>query len=257
MIAVFKRELISYFKSPVGYVVLAFFFFISGFMFVNQFSSGSINMASEIINLRSFFVIIVPVMTMGLFADDRKRGTDVLYYTSPVGLLNVVLGKFLAAFFLQFILFINVFVHMILTAACKGVIDSGTWGTVIVYFFLAALFISIGIFASSITDSQIVAAIVTFVGILLIQLISVFSTMVSKLFAAILMSSLFRMESEKAGVICSRIESAIRWFDPFSKTNDFSYGIFKVSSLLYCLSFAAFFIFLTYRKLEKKRWAKG
>ena len=77
MFAVYKREMNSYFKSPVGYVVLAFFFFISGFMFVNQFGNGEINIASEISNLRSFFVIIVPVMTMGLFAEDKRRSYSV------------------------------------------------------------------------------------------------------------------------------------------------------------------------------------
>lgn len=257
MFAVYKREMNSYFKSPVGYVVLAFFFFISGFMFVNQFGNGEINIASEISNLRSFFVIIVPVMTMGLFAEDKRRGTDILYYTSPVGLLNIVIGKFLAAMTLQAILFINVFVHMVLTAACNGVIDAGTWGAVIVYFFFAALLISIGIFASSITDSQIVAAIISFVSILLIQLISTFSNMVSKFLGAVLVSSVLKTDNEKASRICSKVASCIRWFDPFTKTNSFSYGIFSVAPLIFCLSFAALFLFLTYRKLEKKRWAKG
>ena len=84
MLAVYKRELASYFRSPVGYIALALFSFISGLMFINQYSNGSVNLSTEIMSLSSFFVVIIPVITMGLFSEDRKRGTEVLFYTNPV-----------------------------------------------------------------------------------------------------------------------------------------------------------------------------
>jgi len=256
MFAVYKRELASYFRSPVGYIALALFAFLSGFMFINQYSDGAVNISSEIISLRSFFVVIVPVITMGLFAEDRKRGTEVLFYTSPVSLFDVVAGKFLAALTLIGILFINVFIHMIITAASGGVVNVGTWGSVLVYFFLAALFVSVGVFASALTDTQIIAAIISFVMILLIQLITTISSLASSAFASLLSSSLFGFDSEKVNSVCDNIASAISWLDPFTKTQDFRYGVFSVAPLVYCLSMALVFLFLTYRILEKKRWSQ-
>ncbi len=116
MFAVYKREFFSYFRSPVGYIALALFSFLSGLLFINQFGSGAVSISSEIISLRSFFVVIIPVITMGLFAEDKKRGTEILFYTNPLSLFDVVLGKFLAALSLLGVMLLNVIVHMIITA---------------------------------------------------------------------------------------------------------------------------------------------
>jgi len=256
MLAVYKRELASYFRSPVGYVALALFGFLSGFLFINQYSGGSVNISSEIMSLASFFVIIVPVITMGLFAEDKKRGTEVLFYTSPVSIFDVVLGKFLAALTLIAILFSNVFVHMIITACSGGVVNVGTWGSVLVYFFLAVFFISIGIFASALTDTQIIAAIISFVIILCIQLLSTISSLASSAIASLLSASLFSLDSEKVNSACENVANAISWLDPVAKTNDFRYGVFSIAPLVYSASMALVFLFLTYRILEKKRWSQ-
>ncbi len=256
MSAVYKRELASYFRSPVGYVALALYGFLSGFFFINQYSGGNVNVSNEIMSLASFFVIIVPVITMGLFAEDKKRGTEVLFYTSPVSMFDVVLGKFFAALTLVAILFINVLVHMVITACSGGVVNVGTWGSVLVYFFLATLFISIGIFASALTDTQIIAAIISFVIILCVQLLSTISSLASSAVASLLSATMFNLNPEKVNAACDNVANAISWLDPFSKTNDFRYGVFSISPLVYCASMALVFLFLTYRILEKKRWSQ-
>ncbi|MBR1797195.1 MAG: ABC transporter permease subunit [Clostridiales bacterium] len=257
MLAVYKRELASYFRSPVGYIALALFSFLSGFLFINQYSNGSVNISTEIMSLCSFFVVIIPVITMGLFSEDKKRGTEVLFYTNPLSLFDVVMGKFLAAMTLIAILFINVFLHMIITAASGGVVNIGSWGSVIVYFCLAILFTSIGILASALTDTQIISAIISFVIILVIQLLQTISTIASSALSSLLSSSLFALDPEKVNSVCSNIAAAINWLSPFSKTQDFRYGVFSVSPLVFCLSMALVFLFLTYRILEKKRWSQN
>ena len=141
MYAIFKREFLSYFRSPVGYVSIAIFSFLAGFIFFTQFSNGSVDIGSEVISLRSFFVIIIPIITMGLLAEDKKRGTDILYYTTPVSLFSVVLGKVLAAFALFAVMFINVIIHIIVTVASGGTFGVGAVGTVIVFFFMVNVFI--------------------------------------------------------------------------------------------------------------------
>ena len=117
MSAVFRREFLSYFRSPVGYVAIAIFSFLSGFIFYSMFSQGVANIGSEVISLRSFFVIIVPIITMGLLAEDKKRGTEILYYTTPINLFSVVVGKILAAFALYAVMFLNVIIHAIVAVS--------------------------------------------------------------------------------------------------------------------------------------------
>ena len=112
---------------------------------------------------------------MASFAEDKKRGTEVLYYTTPVDLFSVVAGKFLAAMALLGVMFINVIVHMIVTRANGGIVDVGAWGSVIVFFFMATMFVSIGLLSSSLNDNQIVSAIVSFIIILIFQMLSTIS----------------------------------------------------------------------------------
>ena len=254
MLAIFKREFLSYFRTPVGYVALAIFTFISGFNFYTLFSYGYISISDEINSLRSLFIIIVPIITMGMFAEDRKRGTEVLYFTSPVNLFSVILGKFLSAMLLCFVMFINVFIHMIVVYACGGRIGIGVWGSVLVFFFMGALFISIGLFASVISDNQIISAIVCFLIILLNNLMSVIGEYMGISVSTVM--SYMGMDVTARDNAKSAVTKAISWFDPFVKTNEFRNGVFSASALVFCLSFAIFFLYLSFRILEKKRWSQ-
>lgn len=256
MTAVFKREFLSYFRSPVGYVALALFSFLSGFQFINMISKGYISISSEIVSLSSFFIVIIPIITMGLLSEDKKRGTEILFYTTPVNLFDVVFGKFLAALSLFAIMFINVIIHMIITVCCKGKIDVGVFGATLVFFFVAALYIAIGLFASSITDSQIISAIVCFVILLVISILNTISQYVQTGVNAFLSETFLKFDPAKSQKAAESVGNAIIWLNPLDKTQDFRYGIFSVFPLIFCLSFALVFIYLTFRKLDKKRWAQ-
>ena len=253
MTAIFKREFLSYFRSPVGYVAIALFSFLSGFVFYSQFATGAVDIASEVISLRSFFFVIVPIITMGLLSEDKKRGTDVLYYTTPINLFNVVIGKVLAAFALYAIMFINVIIHIIVTGNCGGVFSVGAVGTIIVFFFMAFMFISIGLFASAITDNQIISAIVAFIIILVTQLLGTIGDYLGSSFTSMFSG----INTSFANNVGNAISSAINWLDPFLKTQDFRLGIFSVSSLVFLVSVGILFLYLTFRVLDKKRWSQA
>ena len=256
MFAIFKREFLQYFKSPVGYVAFALFAFLSGFIFVQNFSTGSVNMSSEIISLRNFFVVLVPIVTMGLLAEDKKRGTDIIYYTSPISMTSVVIGKFLAAMCLFAVMYLNVIIHMFVTIAFGGHVDSGAAGSTIVFIVMAALFVSMGLFASSITENQIVSAIVSFILIMAVQLLPTIGTFVSTAVVSV-MGVFSNPSAETSANVSSNITTAFEWLDPFARTEHYRYGIFSIVPLFFCLSFAAFFLFLSYRVLEKKRWSQS
>ena len=255
MSAVFRREFLSYFRSPVGYVAIAIFSFLSGFIFYSMFSQGVANIGSEVISLRSFFVIIVPIITMGLLAEDKKRGTEILYYTTPINLFSVVVGKLLAAFALYAVMFLNVIIHAIVAVSFGGTLGVGSVGSIIVFFFMAFMFISMGTFASAITDNQIVSAIVAFVIILITQVLSTFAEYIGSAFKSIALS--IKISSDAAAKIGHNIDSFISWFDPFAKTTDFRIGIFSVSALVFLVSIGILFMYLTYRVLDKKRWSQA
>ncbi|SMC34196.1 ABC-2 type transport system permease protein [Oscillospiraceae bacterium] len=254
MFAVFKREFFSYFKSPVGYIALALFAFISGYQYINMFAYAQANIASEIISMISFFVVFVPIITMGLLSEDKKRGTEILYYTNPVSLFDVVLGKFLAALALFGIMFVNIIIHIIITKSSKGSVGIGVLGASVVFFFVAALYIAIGLFTSSLTDSQIISAILSFVFLLIFQMLATLSTFISNG-----ITSLMTNESSDATSIAAvgeKIANAVKWLDPLAKTQEFRYGVFSVFPLVYCVSLALVFLYLTFRVLEKKRWSQ-
>ncbi len=253
MTAIFKREFLSYFRSPVGYVAIALFSFLSGFVFYSQFATGTVDIAGEVITLRSFFFVIVPIITMGLLSEDKKRGTDVLYYTTPVNLFNVVVGKVLAAFLLYVIMFVNVIIHIIVTVSCGGVFGVGAVGTIVVFFFMAFMFISIGLFASAITDNQIISAIVAFIIILVTQIMGTIGDYLGSAFTAMFSG----INSNFAVTVGDAISGAVNWLDPFLKTQDFRLGIFSVSSLVFLVSVGILFLYLTFRVLDKKRWSQA
>ena len=253
MTAIFKREFLSYFRSPVGYVAIALFSFLSGFVFYSQFAVGTVDIADEVITLRSFFFVIVPIFTMGLLSEDKKRGTDVLYYTTPINLFNVVVGKVLAAFALYAIMFVNVIIHIIVTVNCGGVFGVGAVGTIIVFFFMAFMYITIGLFASAITDSQIISAIVALVIILITQLLGT----IGNYLGATIKSIFAGINTGFANNAGSFVSNAIAWLDPFLKTEDFRLGIFSVSSLVFLVSVGILFLYLTFRVLDKKRWSQN
>ena len=190
---------------------------------------------------------------MGLLSEDKKRGTDVLYYTTPVNLFNVVVGKVLAAFLLYVIMFVNVIIHIIVTVSCGGVFGVGAVGTIVVFFFMAFMFISIGLFASAITDNQIISAIVAFIIILVTQIMGTIGDYLGSAFTAMFSG----INSNLAVTVGDASSGAVNWLDPFLKTQDFRLGIFSVSSLVFLVSVGILFLYLTFRVLDKKRWSQA
>ena len=132
---------------------------------------------------------------------------------------------------------------------------AGALGTIIVFIFMAFMFISIGMFASAITDSQIVSAIVSFVIILITQLISYIADYIGT--AVYSLSTTVGIRTDTASAIQRAVRNAVAWFDPFSKTQDFRLGVFSVSALFFLVSVGVLFLYLTYRVLDKKRWSQA
>ncbi len=259
MLAIYKRELASYFRSPIGWIAIALFALMGGFYFsYSMQSSSSVNISGELSFLQAVFMAVIPLITMRLFSEEKKNGTEVLLYTSPVPLYKVVLGKYLSALSLLGIMMSSSFLHVILVISMGGLINAGTLGSYIGFFFLAAVFISIGVMASAVTENQIIAAVLSFVIILFTQLLQTIAASLESVFISFLtVINLFNLSAESIFKAGESLAKAINWLDPYSRTDSYAIGVFSISPLIFCLSLVVLFLFLTYRILEKRRWSQG
>ena len=182
MLAVFKKEFKSYFLSPVGYVVIGIFLLVfSLFFYLTAIpSSGTIDLGSLYFYTALYGLIIVaPILTMRMFAEERKSGTEQLIMTSPVSMFGVVMEKFLAAMSVVAITLVISLMYFAIVSFFGAPNIKVTLVAMLGFILISAAAISIGMFASSITENQIIAGILTIafliISLFIEQLSSVFS----------------------------------------------------------------------------------
>ena len=239
LFAIVGREWRAYFLSPLAYVILTAYMFLNGFIFsrIVAFLSTPGVPRERFLSLMFtntyfwiFTLFIVPIITMRLLAEERKSGTLEVLLTSPVSETTVVLGKFLGALSFFLVIWIPSLVFVLYlgsrTAVDYGSVASGYLGIALI----GAYFIAIGVFASTLTKNQIVAAILTFA-----MLIPLFS------------AGLFQ-----AGADPSR-QTLIDYLNMWDHMDEFSRGIVDTRRLVYYLSGMAFFLFLSAVVLSSKK----
>ncbi len=230
--AIARRELHSYFVSPVAYVVGALFLLITGFLFSIILSQTSeATMGPLFGNFSVIFLFIVPGLTMRLLAEEQRTGTLELLLTAPVRDSELVLGKFLGVFLLLLVLLAVTLVYPLILFLAgnpdRGPILAGYLGVIL----QGAAFLAIGLFASSLTQNQIIAALLAFVILLLLWLSDALSQ-----FTGGRIGDLFRFLS------------ITRHFD------DFPRGIIDTRHLVYFLSVIAAALYFTVLSVQVRRW---
>lgn len=163
MWAVFKKELKSYFLSPVGYVVIGIFLlFFSVMFYLTAFIAGSVDLGGLYYYTAAWgLIIIVPILTMRMFAEERKNGTEQLLLTSPTGMFSVVIGKFLAAMVVILITLILSFMFFGILSYFGDPNIAVTFVQIFGFILMSMAAISIGMLASSLTENQIIAVVIT------------------------------------------------------------------------------------------------
>ena len=233
MKAVFKREFKAYFNTPLGFIVLAAYYLFLGIYFSLMYKYGSPDMANLVLAMAIVVTFTVPIITMRLMSDDRRQKTDQILLTSPVKLTSIVLGKFFAALTIYALGFAPAVIFEIIVLSYVSVNVFSFIYALCGMILLGAALISIGMLVSSLTESSVVAAVLTLVINILVLYMSSFSSVIS--------ASWLSKIAEKAAFIAA-VES-------FGKT------VFSVPDIVYFLSITAAFLFLTVRSLEKRRWA--
>ncbi len=234
MSAVFKRDLRAYFTSPLGYVFLmAFLLVLNIYFFVICLYQG-VNALEQVFSFMVYMMMfMIPILTMRTFSEEYKLKTDQLLLTAPVKPVGIVMGKFLSSLAMFTVGIIFTFLYAVIISAVGSLNVATTVGNYIAIYSVAACYISIGIFISSLTENQLVSCIAT-LGVFL---------------------ALYLVDYTYNVVNISWIKSIIYWISIFRRYNSFYTGVFSVSDFFYYLSVAAVFIFLTVRVLEKKRWS--
>lgn len=164
MLSVLKKELKTYFLTPIGYVFIGLFLEVSSLIFyIYTYISRSLNFSYVFYDSAIILTFIIAILTMNMFAGERKNGTDQLVMTSPKSITGIVLGKFFAALLVVIITEIFSFIYLAIIGHF-GTPDVSTLGTTLFGFILLTMaYISFGELASSITDQPIIAYIITFV----------------------------------------------------------------------------------------------
>jgi ABC-2 type transport system permease protein len=249
--AICKREIRTYFTSPIAYVAITVFLVVTGFFFyslIQWFNLQSMQMArnpqyyqqlniNQMVyaplfhNISIILLFLVPILTMRLFSEEKKSKTEELLYTSPISINQIILGKYFASLFVLLVmLFLNfllsVFVFTFGNPEVLPLLD-GYLGL----FFMGAAFMAIGIFFSSLTENQIVAA--------------------SLGFGVFLLFFVLNWASQFAGGIWRSVLNYLSFFEHF---DDMTRGILDTTDIVYYLSFIFLGLFLTHSVIQSRRW---
>lgn len=288
MKAIYKRELKSYFQSMTGYVLTAFMVIFTGIYFMAyNLNSGYPYFSYVLLSINYILIVAVPLLTMRSFAEERKSRTDQMLFTAPVYLWEVVLGKYLAmitVFAVPCVIFCTfpLIIKSFGTAYLK--ID---YLSILMFFLMGCVYIAIGMFLSSLTESQIIAAVTTFGALLLVFLwgglmqflpISKSSGMIGVVILITLaVAAVYHMTKnwmiagilEVIGVGTVIVTSFVKaeLFENLLVNlmgklyiteifeNIASNHLFDVSGLVMYLTLIAVFVFLTMQSIQKRRWS--
>ncbi|NLM75609.1 MAG: ABC transporter permease subunit [Clostridiaceae bacterium] len=235
MFAVLKRDFKSYFNSPIAYVLIGLFMFLSSYFFNSYLSYGVSDITSNVVSDMSFLLLfVIPILTMKSMAEDKKNGTEVLLLTSPARITEIVMGKFLALYCVFLIMTGFTLIFPIILTVFGDPDLALIFSSYLGFVLYGAVFVAVGLFASSLTENQIVAAIIGFVGLFALYTIRYLASYFSGF-----------------------LYDVFTWLSIADRYNDFMNGIIDISSVIFMISLAAIFIYLTVRVVERKRWSQG
>ena len=234
MRSILKRELRAYFFSPLGYVFIGAMFVFSGYYFYSyNLSLSTTDMGTLFSLMFPVIMFLVPVLTMRLLSEDKRLKIDQQLFTLPITKVGIVLGKYLAAVIIYVIAISSMLIEAVVMSFYGTVIWSQVLGNFAGVLLLGTALIAICLFVSSLTESQVVAAVIGF-------MISLF-LMLSDAFVYIVKSDFLKMFFYSISIK--------------NRYTPFTLGIFEFSGTVFFISFAALFLCLTIAVLDRKRWS--
>ena len=286
MTAVYKRELRSYLTSMVGYLFIFFILLLTGIYFSAYQLAAAYPKFEYTLNAMTFvFLIAVPILTMRVLAEERKQKTDQLLLTSPVSVSGIVMGKYLALVTIYAIPIAVLATYPLIMSKFGTVAFGSAYTALLGFFLLGSANIAIGVFFSAITESQVIAAVLTFVflfafymmngissffsegalstcvtfGLLILAAVIIIYTMIKNFLISAVICVVGEIALAIVYVVNSSffsggIQKVLDIFNLSSHFDNFANAIFDVKGVLYFVSVIAVCLFLTVQSIAKRRW---
>lgn len=231
--AIYRREMGAFFTSGVAYVFLTVFTLLSGiFFFFGVITSGTTEISPLFSSMFIVVLFLIPILTMKLLSEEKKNRTDQGLLTAPIGLWSIVLGKYFAALTLYIIAESVIFIYSLILAYLGDVVWPSLLGNYFAMLFLGAAFIAVGLFISSLTENQMAAAVASMLALFVLYL----------------------FDSLASNVSIDFIRKIMLSFSFYSRYLEFTRGVFDLTAVIFFISVAFIFNFLTVRILDKRRW---
>lgn len=287
MIAIWRKEVKSYFSGMSGYIIIAFLLAAVGFLFKYlNLQNGVPKFEYTLAQASILLLLFIPLLTMRSFSEERRQKTDLLLYSLPISLRQVILGKYFALLTIVAIPCAVMGLYPLILRLFGEVSLTNAYTALFAFFLLCAACIAIGLFLSTLTDNQMIAAMLTFAVLLCAYLMSVFADMISSaslinaicfavlallisliayvmtknylvsyiLFAvlAVIIAALYLLKPEIFEGSFSAVLSALSLFD---RMTYFFNEVFDLTAVFYYLSVSGIFLFLSVQSAEKRRWS--
>ncbi len=236
MIAIFKREFKSYFHSFIGCLFISVILCITGiYVTVYNLLSGLPNISYALSGIIFIFIISIPILTMKVLAEERKQKSDQLILTAPISVAKIVVGKFLALGLVFTIPVAIISIYPIILKMFGTILLLESYVAILAFYLYGLTCISIGIFVSSLTESQVIAAVISFIVLFLCYVMSGISNMIST-----------------TGNLLTKILSA---FDLVSRFDNLLMGTFDIKSIVYYFTVILLMLILTTQSIQKRRYS--
>ncbi|BCN29816.1 ABC transporter permease subunit [Anaeromicropila herbilytica] len=287
MLAIYKKELKSYFTSMVGYVFISLFLVVIGiYFYVYNLSNGYANFEYVLSSISFLFIVLIPILTMRLMAEEKRQKTDQLLFTSPLSEEKIIIGKYLAVLTVFVIAMVITLIYPIILTKYGTVDLKLAYAGILGFTMLGGAYLSIGLFISTLTENQVVAAVVCFIVVLLTYLMTGIAGMLpsdncsawiifSVLFFIVCLVTYFMMHnitlSIGLGIIgeCAlavvyfvkpsffdgSVVKFFKWFSVIDRYDNFSLGILDLTSIIYYITLIILFLVLTVQAIKKRRWS--
>ena len=287
MFAIYKKELKNYFINMTGYIFISFILVITGiFMTIINLMSTYPAFETVLSNITIVFLLIVPILTMRSIAEERHSKTDQLLYSLPVSVTQVVVAKYLAMVTVLLIP-IAVICFYPLILSIFGVVHFGTaYASIFGFLLLGATLIAVGMFMSSLTESQVIAAVTAFGTVFAMYMMSAIASLIPSgvlpsliaFFVVVVIFSLavYGLTKNATVAVITAVSGSfvlaaiyfidssvydglfvkvLSWLSVFDRFSAFSSGLFDLTCIVYYLSLIILFVFCTVQSVEKRRWA--
>lgn len=287
MSAVYKKELRSFFTNMTGYVFIAFILLMAGlFCWTTNLKGGYPYFEYALGSISFAFIFVVPILTMRAFAEERHQKTDQLLYSLPISVNAVVVGKYLAMLTVFGLTVAVMCFYPIILGFYGTVYYAATYSSIFGFFLLGAALIAVGMFMSTLTESQVISAVISLAAVLLIYLMGGLSSMIPSTaiasfiaftvlilaFAGIVyimtknstMAYIIAIAAEavifvlyfvKPSLFAGAFNKVLSSISLFDRFNTFVSGMFDISSVVYYLSVIFLFVFFSVQAVEKRRWS--